>query len=119
MRISPDLKQQAKAYASGVARLFKNLTVRDKAAHTFGLQLLRSGTSEAVHTQQVSRLRSGLEFCSQIDGLFQEADESKLWLELLMEDCGMNNKRAKFLHKETDDLISIVTTIVSKVRRNL
>jgi hypothetical protein len=51
--------------------------------------------------------------------LLQEADESELWLELLMEDCGVNSERTKFLHKETDELISIFTTIVAKVRRSL
>jgi hypothetical protein len=48
-----------------------------------------------------------------------EADESELWLELLMEDCEIDSERAKFLHKETNELIGIFTTIVSKVRRNL
>ncbi len=36
-----------------------------------------------------------------------------------MEDCGVGGERAKFLHKETDELISIFTTIVAKVRRGL
>ena len=79
---------------------------------------MRSGTSVAAHTREDSRARSDAEFCSKIDGLLQEADESELWLELLMEDCGIESERAKFLHKETNDLISIFTTIVSRVRKN-
>ena len=59
------------------------------------------------------------EFCSKIDGLLQEADESELWLELLMDDCEVKSELARLLHKETDELISIFTTIVSKVRKNL
>ena len=119
MRISPELRNRTKAYASGIVRLFRELPARDKAVQTLGLQLLRSGTSVAAHTREASRARSDAEFCSKLDGLLQEADESELWLELLMEDCGVSGERAKFLHKETDELISIFTTIVAKVRRGL
>jgi four helix bundle protein len=119
MRISPELRQRTKTYASGVVRLFKYLPLRDKAAQTLGLQLLRSGTSVAAHTREASRARSDAEFCSKIDGLLQEADESELWLELLMDDCEVKSELARLLNKETDELISIFTTIVSKVRKNL
>ena len=119
MRISPELRKRAKAYAPGIVRFFKDLPERDKAAQTLGLQLLRSGTSVAAHTREASRARSDAEFCSKIDGLLQEADESELWLELLIEDCGMESERARLLHKETNELISIFTTIVSKVRKKI
>jgi four helix bundle protein len=119
MRISEELRKRTKTYASGIVRLFKDLPLRDKAAQTLGLQLLRSGTSVAAHTREASRARSDAEFCSKLDGLLQEADESELWLELLMEDCGVGGERATFLYKETDELISIFTTIVAKVRRSL
>jgi len=67
---------------------------------------------------EASRARSDAEFSSKIDGLLQEADESELWLELLMEDCRLESERAQFLHKEKNELISIFTTIVSRVRKN-
>lgn len=118
MRISKELRQGTKTYASGIVCFFRDFSQRDKATQTLGLQLLRSGTSVAAHTREASRARSDAEFCSKIDGLLQEADESELWLELLLEDCGIESERAKFLHKETNELISIFTTIVSKVRRN-
>ncbi len=72
----------------------------------------------AAHSREASRARSDAQFCSKIDGLLQEADESALWLELLMEECGMDNECARFPQKETDELISIFTTIVSTVRKN-
>jgi len=68
--------------------------------------------------EEASRARSDAEFCSKLDGLLQEADESELWLELLVEDCEVKSELARVLHKETDELISIFTTIVSKVRKN-
>ena len=102
MRISHELRQRAKSYASGIVRLFRELLPRDKAAQTLGLQLLRSGTSVAAHTREASRARSDAEFCSKIDGLLEEADESELRLELLMEDCEVKSELARLLHKETN-----------------
>lgn len=119
MRLSQKLRDRAKAYASGVVRLFKRLPWQDKAGQTLGLQLLRSGTSVAAHTREASRARSDAEFCSKLDCLLQEADESQLWLELLLEHCEVDVEQAKALHQETSELIGIYTTMVIKVRRGL
>lgn len=81
-----------------------------------GHQLLRSGTSVAAHSREASRARSNAEFCSKIDGLLQEADESHLWLELLRDDCGIDTD---ILLQETGELIGIFTSMVSKTRRTL
>lgn len=50
MRISQELRQRAKSYASGIVLLFRELPPRDKAIEILGLQLLRSSTSVAAHT---------------------------------------------------------------------
>jgi hypothetical protein len=73
----------------------------------------------AAHSREASRARSDAEFCSKLDGLLQEADESQLWLELLHEDCHISGEQIDFLLKETSELLAIFTTIVSRVRKNL
>lgn len=83
-----------------------------------GQQLLRSGTSVAAHSREASRARSDAEFCSKLDGLLQEADESQLWLELLHEDCHISGDQIALLLKETNELLAVFTTIVSRVRKN-
>src|SRR5207245_7374707 len=65
------------------------LPISREEVRVLGKQLLRSGTSVAAHAREASRARSDSEFCSKLDGLLQEADESQLWLELLQEDCGI------------------------------
>jgi len=84
-----------------------------------GYQLLRSGTSVAAHTREASRARSDAEFCSKIDGALQEADESQLWIELLNEDCGIDNAALRQLHQETNELISILATMANRTRQKL
>jgi four helix bundle protein len=85
--------------------------------HVLGNQLLRSGTSVAAHAREASRARSDAEFVSKLDGLLQEADESQLWLELLRDDCGIRGKEIDQLLGETDELLAIFTTMVSRLRK--
>ena len=89
-----------------------------KEVEVLGHQLLRSGTSVAAHCREASRARSTAEFCSKLDGLLQEADESQLWIELLQEDCRISGEVIDLLLSETNELIAIFVTIVSKMRKS-
>jgi four helix bundle protein len=82
-----------------------------------GHQLLRSGTSVAAHAREASRARSDAEFCSKLDGLLQEADESSLWIELLRDDCNIHGDATDRLYQESNELIAIFATITSKLKR--
>ena len=116
MRLSEELRERTKRYASAVIRLYVSLPRRRREVEVLGHQLLRSGTSVAAHSREASRARSDAEFCSKLDGLLQEADESQLWLELLRDDCGIQGERIDWLLSETDELLAIFTSIVSKLR---
>jgi four helix bundle protein len=117
MRLSEELRERTKSYASAVIRLYVSLPRRHREVEVLGHQLLRSGTSVAAHSREASRARSEAEFCSKIDGLLQEADESELWLELLRDDCGIHGERIGWLLKETNELLAIFATMVAKLRR--
>jgi four helix bundle protein len=116
-RLSEDLRQRTKRYASATIQLYVALPRRRPEVAVLGHQLLRSGTSVAAHAREASRARSDAEFASKLDGLLQEADESQLWIELLQEDCGIRNETIDKLHQETSELLAIFTTIVSKLRK--
>lgn len=84
-----------------------------------GYQMLRAGTSVAAHAREASRARSDAEFCSKIDTLLQEADETCLWLELLNEDCGMDGSLTKPAWTEANELIAIFTTMAQHTKQKL
>jgi four helix bundle protein len=67
--------------------------------------------------EEASRARSDAEFCSKLDGLLQEADESGLWLELLRDDCDIVGEQMAYLLRETGELMAIFTSMVSKLRK--
>ena len=116
-RLSEDLRGRTKQYASGIIPFYVKLPRQRKEVEVLGNQLLRSGTSVAAHAREASRARSDSEFCSKLDGLLQEADESSLWLELLRDDCDVRDEATDKLLKETGELMGIFTTMVVKLRR--
>ena len=99
-----------------VIQLYVKLPKIREEVKVLGRQLLRSGTSVAAPAREASRGRSGSEFCSKLDGLLQEADESQLWIELLRDDCGIRTEAADRLHQETGEIMAIFTTMVAKLR---
>jgi len=117
MRVSVELRERTKQYASAIIRLFVTLPKPQPEAQVVGKQLLRCGTSVAAHIREASRARSDAEFCSKLDTALQEADEAQLWLELLRDDCGITASPIDHLLRETDELIAILVTIVDRTKR--
>ena len=117
MRLSEELRGRTKQYASAIIRCYVKLPKEREEVRVLGKQLLRSGTSVAAHAREASRARSNAEFCSKLDGLLQEADESQLWLELLRDDCGIQCEPVDQLLRETDELLGIFTSMVAKLRK--
>ncbi len=117
MRLSEELRLRTKRYASRTIQFYVKLPLTREEVRVLGKQLLRSGTSVAAHAREASRARSDSEFCSKLNGLLQEADESQLWLELLQEDCGIAGQPIDHLRRETGELLAIFVTIVSKLRK--
>ena len=117
-RLSGELRGRTKQYASGIIRFYVKLPRQRKEVEVLGNQLLRSGTSVAAHAREASRARSDSEFCSKLDGLLQEADESELWLELLRDDCAIRGETIDWLYQETGELMGIFTTMVAKLRKH-
>lgn len=118
MRLSDDLRERTKNFASLVIQIYVRLPRQREEVAVIGKQMLRSGTSVAAHAREASRARSDAEFCSKLDCLLQEADETQLWLELLTQDCQIEDPALPTTHREAGEILAIFTTIVSKVRRS-
>ena len=72
-----------------------------------GRQLLRSATSVAANYRAVCRARTRATFVAKLDIVVEEADESALWLELLIETNTIAEDRARALLDEAIELTKI------------
>ena len=81
---SEELKKRTKEFAIRIVKLFRSLP-RTEEAGVIGKQMLRSGTSVAANYRAVCRARSRAEFIAKVGVVVEEADETVLWLELLVD----------------------------------
>jgi four helix bundle protein len=103
---SQELKNRTKQFAIRIVKLFR-LLPRTEEARIIGKQMLRSGTSVAANYRAVCRARSKAEFIAKIGIVVEEADETVLWLELLVDTDIVRQKRMTSLLAEANELLAI------------
>ena len=111
-----DLKQRTKTFALRIIKLYSALPRRGDAK-VFGNQILKSGTSVGAHYREACWAKFDADFISKIEGALQELDETAYWLELIGEADVLPVSRLQPLHDEAEELIAILVTIVTKVKR--
>jgi four helix bundle protein len=79
-------------------------------------QIVRSGMSVAANYRAACRARSRAEFVSRIGVVEEEADETALWLELIIEDKILAEKKVMPLHKEANELVAIMAASYKSAR---
>ncbi len=110
-----DLKLRTRKYAVRIIRLYCSLP-RNEVARTLGKQLLRSGTSVGAHYREGQRAKSDADLISKLEGALQELQESLYWIELLGNAKIFPPTRLQPLVLETDELLSILVTVVKNIK---
>ena len=77
-------------------------------ARAVGSQLVRSGTSVGANYRAACRARSKAEFISKLGTVEEEADESAFWMELILEEHLLPQKRVEELLGEANELVAII-----------
>jgi four helix bundle protein len=113
-----ELKNRTKAFALRVMNLVDALPKSIKG-RAIANQLIRSGTSVAANYRAACRARSKAEFISKIGTVEEEADESALWMELIIEDKLLPDKKVRSLHTEASELVAIMASSYISASRNL
>ena len=115
---SQELKQRTKKFALRVMRLVDALPKSAKG-RALASQLARSGTSVAANYRASCRARSRAEFISKIGVVEEEADETALWLELIIDDKILPQKKITPLLNEANELVAIMAvSYISASRKN-
>jgi four helix bundle protein len=101
-----ELKERTKQFALRVMRLVDVLPNTPKG-RAIASQRVRSGTSVAAKYRAACRGRSKAEFISRIGVVEEEADETVLWLELIVGDRLLPEKKVASLLREANELVAI------------
>jgi four helix bundle protein len=100
------LKARTKKFALRILKLVAVLP-RTIEGRAIASQIVRSGTSVAANYRATCRARSRAEFVSKIGVALEEADETQLWLELIIEGGILTGRRVQPLLEEADELVAI------------
>ncbi len=105
-KYAEQLKDRSKQFALRIMRMCRLLPGTDEAK-VIGRQVLRSGTSVAANYRAACRARSKAEFISKIGVVVEEADETVLWLEFLVDGEIVAQTEMDSLLKEANELLAL------------
>ena len=113
-----ELKARTKQFA---LRIIKLVAVMPKSieGRAIANQLVRCGTSVAANYRGTCRARSKIEFVAKMGVVLEEADETQLWLELIIEAKLMAAKRVQPLLDEASELVPIFVASRKSASSNL
>ena len=112
-----ELKQRCKQFSLRVISMARALP-DDKVGRPIANQLIRSGTSVAANYSAACLARSRADFVSKVGIAVEEADESALWMELIMEENIPPAEKVSPLWQEASELTSIFCASIKTARRN-
>jgi four helix bundle protein len=113
-----ELKSRTKEFALRIIKLVAALpkTIEGGAIAN---QLVRCGISVAANYRATCRARSRSEFVAKVGVVIEEADETQLWLELIIEAKLLPQKRVQPLLDEANELVAIFVSSRKSAASNL
>jgi len=110
------MKQRTKKFATDIIK-FTSTLPRGMATDVISRQLIRAGTGTAANYRASCRGKSRRDFIAKLTTAEEEADESALWLEVLVE-CGLARQvAAARLMDEADQLTRIFVASINTARQ--
>ena len=113
-----DLRTRTSDFALRIIKLYISLP-KTTEAQVIGKQVLRSGTSIGAHYREGYRAKSDADIVNKFENALQELDETDYWLELLVKSNIVPAQKIESLGKETNELLAIFTTIVTKIKKRM
>ena len=109
-----ELKARLRRFALNLIELSKQTSFSSESKVLLN-QLLRSGTSVYANYRAACRARSKAEFFSKLSIVVEEADETEMWLDLVITSKVNESDLAKALYNESLEILKIM----SKARKSL
>jgi four helix bundle protein len=103
---SDDLKKRTKAISLSILRLVSTVP-KTREGDVIARQIIRSATSATANYYAACKARSRADFINKIGIVEEEADETALWLEYLIDLSLADRNQCLQLLKEVRELVAI------------
>lgn len=105
------IQQKSFVFAIRIVNAYKYLQT-EKKEFVLSKQLLRSGTSIGANVEEAIGGQSKKDFIAKISIAYKEARETKYWIKLLEATNYLEEKEAKTLLDDTEELCKILASIL-------
>ena len=95
--------------------LFKNYP-HNRVVDVLGKQVLRSGTSICANISESENAQSTNDFISKLNIALKEADETKVWLELLHESNYLTSASFESIYDDNEKIRAILIKIIKSLK---
>ncbi|WP_299096539.1 four helix bundle protein [uncultured Winogradskyella sp.] len=109
------LKNRTQKYAADCWHLCTRFPM-SREFNAFCNQLIRCSSSVGANYRAACRAKSDADFINKLKIVEEEADESMYFLELLLQVSDKEHKEIKRLHREANELLSIVVASIKTMR---
>lgn len=111
------ISKRTRRYAVDVWRFCEKMP-KTREYNAYINQLLRCSSSIGANYRASQRAKSTADFINKLKIVEEEADETLYFLELLSEFNPTLSNEIKVLHKEGDEILSIVVASIKTARKN-
>ena len=108
------VRQRLREFALDILKLSEMLP-NNTRGKVVNYQITKSGTSIYSNYRAALRGRSKAEFFSKLSIVVEEADETEMWLDLIIYSKMLNNKFVEEMYKESEELLKILSNMRSRV----
>jgi four helix bundle protein len=104
-------------FALRVVKLCQYLTEK-KREYVLSKQVLRSGTAIGALIRESQYAESKADFIHKLAIALKEANETDYWIELLYQSGYIEENSYQSIHRDINELISLLVAIVKKTKQN-
>ncbi|WP_346854046.1 four helix bundle protein [uncultured Draconibacterium sp.] len=109
------VRERIKVFALNILELSSSLPTSERA-RILNRQITRSGTSTYSNYRAALRARSKAEFFAKLSVTVEEADETEMWLDLIIDSKISVSELAIQLHAESVEIIKILATMRKRLK---
>ena len=110
-----ELSRRTRAFAVRILKMVDHLP-NSAGGRAIASQVARSDTSVAANYRATLRARSDADFRNKVGIVLEEADETLLWLEIVVEAEMLSAKKLAPLMNESEELVKIFAATLRTVK---
>jgi len=112
------VEHKSYTFALRIVEMYKLLT-SERKEFVLSKQVLRSGTSVGALIKEAEHAQSKADFLNKMNIALKEANETEYWLMLLKDSQYLSEKEFNSIHKDCDELICLLVSIVKTTKLKL